>query len=218
MRITHAEAHRLIQSNLDRALTSEKQRALLSHLQECDECKAYNDGMHNMENMLRQMMNKQWQHPPLPLSLDLIRPHTGIQKSIQTLFGLRTALVSVVLIAFSFLVWQLKANMNEPSKQMPFSLAPIPTPSIQISTASLESPKCKWSLHKVGKADTLDRIAHQYSVSKDEIMTFNNLTSELIYESLELKIPLCNVTPTVTAQMPTTTLTPMLEFTVDTPG
>lgn len=218
MQITHVEAHRLIQYNLDRALTSEKQKTLLSHLQECDECKTYDDGIHNMENMLCQIMNKQWQYPPLPLLLDSIRPHKGLPKSIHNLFGLRAALISVFLITFSFLVWQLKANVNDPSGQLPFSLAPIPTPSIQISTASLESPKCKWRLHKVDKADTLESIARQYSVSKDEIMAFNDLTSELIYESLELKIPLCNVTPTVTAQMPATTLTPMLEFTADTPG
>jgi hypothetical protein len=66
--------------------------------------------------------------------------------------------------------------------------------------------------------DTLESIAFQYSVSKQEIMTFNDMDSELVHESMEIKIPLCNVTPTMTAHLPTTTLTPKLELFVDTPG
>lgn len=219
MQISHADAHQLIQYDLDRALNPEKQKTLFAHLQECDECRAYADKMRNTEKMLKQVMNKKWrQHPPLPLSLDLIRPHNGFQKNTHSLFGLRTALISVVLVAFSFLIWQLRTNVNNSPGPMALSLAPIPTPSTQLSTASLESSKCEWSLYKVDRLDTLDSIALKYSVSKEQIKTFNTMNSEIVYESMELKIPQCDVTPTVTAQMPTTTLTPILDFTVDTPG
>ena len=218
MQITHAEATKLIQYSLDGALNPEKQRMLLSHLQECDKCKAHADEMRNIENMLRHVMNKHWRYDPLPLPIDSIKPQNIFQKTAYSLFGLRTALISLVLVAFSFLIWQLRTTVNDSSGQIPLSLAPVPTPSIQLSTASLESPKCKWSLHKVDKLDTLESIAHQYSITKDEIRAFNNMTSELIYESMELKIPKCNTTPTMTAQIPTTTLTPILEFTLDTPG
>ena len=218
MQISHADAHKLIQYNLDRALNSEKQKTLFTHLQECDECRAYADRMLNIEKMLHQVMNKQWRHHPLPLSLDSIRPHNGFQKNLHSLFGLRTALISVVLVAFSFLIWQLRTTVNNSPGSIALSLAPIPTPSTQLSTASLESSKCEWSLYEVDRLDTLDSIALKYSVSKEQIMSFNNMNSEIIYESMELKIPQCAVTPTVTAQMPTTTLTPILEFTVDTPG
>jgi LysM domain len=218
MQISHAHAHQLIQHNLDRALNSEKQKTLFAHLQECDECRAYADRMLNMENILRQVMNKKWQHHPLPLSLDSVRPHNRNQNYTHSLFGLRTALISVILVAFSFLIWQLRITVNNSTGPIALSLAPIPTPSTQLSTASLESSQCEWSIYKVDRLDTLDSIALKYSVSKEQIKTFNNMNSEIIYESMELKIPHCDITPTVTAQMPTTTLTPILEFTVDAPG
>lgn len=218
MQITHMEAHQLIQYNLDRALNSEKQKRLFAHLQECDTCRAYADGMHDMENVLHQVMHKQWNHHPLPLSMDSIRSQNIFPKNAHSLFVLRTALVSIVLVAFSFLIWQLRTTVDNSSEQISLSLAPVPTPSIQLSTASLESPECSWSLHKVDRMDTLDNIARQYSVSKDEIIIFNKMNSDLIYESMELKIPQCNPTPTVTAHMPTTTLTPILELSIDTPG
>jgi hypothetical protein len=218
MQIPHAEAHRLIQLNLDRALNTEKQRLLSTHLQECETCRAYVDGMLNVETLLRQVMNKRWDHPPLPLSLDSLRPQNILQKSANNLFGLRTALASMVLVAFAFFIWQLTTTVDHSSERIPSSVLPVPTPSNQFSTASLESHQCEWSLHKVETFDTLESIAFQYSVSKEEIMTFNSMNSELIYESMELKIPHCNVTPTMTAHMPTTTLTPVLELTIDTPG
>ena len=218
MQITHTEAQQLIQYDLDRALNSEKQKTLLAHLQECDACRAYADGMHNMENALNQVMHKQWNHHPLPLSMDSIRPQNILQKSTHSLFGLRTALVSILLVAFSFLIWQLTTTVYNSTEQVPSSILSVPTPSIQLSTASFESPKCAWSLHKVEPSDTLESIALQYSVSKEEIMIFNNMHFEQVYESMELKIPQCNPTPTVTAHMPTTTLTPILELTIDTPG
>src|SRR5262245_46121736 len=122
MQITHAEAHKLVQYNLDRALNSEKQRTLLSHLQECDECKAYADGILDMENILRHLMNKKWQYSPLPLSLDSIRPHNGFSKRTYSLFSLQTALIGLILVAFSFLILQLRATMNDPSRQIALSL------------------------------------------------------------------------------------------------
>ena len=218
MQITHAEAQQLIQLNLDRALNIEKQRLLSTHLQKCETCRAYADGMLNVETLLRQVMNKQWNQPPLPLSLDSLRPQNIIQKGANSLFGLRTALASMILVAFAFLIWQLTTTVNRSSGQIPSSVLPVPTPSNQFSTASLEASQCEWSLHKVETFDTLESIAFQYSVSKEEIMTFNSMDSELIYESMELKIPECKVTPTMTAHMPTTTLTPILELTIDTSG
>ncbi|HKY53354.1 MAG TPA: LysM peptidoglycan-binding domain-containing protein, partial [Anaerolineales bacterium] len=165
-----------------------------------------------------QVMNKQWNHPPLPLSMDLLRTQDILQKSANTLFGLRTAMASMVLVAFAFFIWQL-TTVNDSSGQIPSNILPVPTPSNQFSTASLESTQCEWSLHKVEAFDTLDSIALRYSVSVEEIMTFNRMDSELVYESMELKIPRCGLTPTLTAGAPTTTLTPIFESTtIDTPG
>ena len=218
MQITHAEAHRLIQYDLDRTLDPEKQKSLLAHLQECEDCRGYADGMRDIENQLRQVMNKQWNLSPLPLSIDSIKTRINLPRGAHNLFQLRTALVSMVLVAFSFFIWQLTSTSYHPSEQIPSTILPVPTPSTQLSTASLASPTCEWTLHKVEASDSLESIAFQYSVSKQDIMTFNGMDSELIDESMEIKIPHCNVTPTMTAHWPTRTLTPKLDIFTDTPG
>lgn len=218
MQITHAEAHRLIQFDLDRVLDPEKQKFLFAHLEECDDCRGYANEMRAVENRLRHMMNKQWNHhTPLPLSIDSIKTHCKLPGGAQNLFQLRTALVSMVLVAFSFIIWQITATSFDSSGQIPSTILPVPTPST-LTTTSLASLTCEWTLHKVEASDTLDTIAIQYSVSKQDIMIYNDMNSEFVYESLELKIPQCNVTPTMTAHLPTTTLTPNLELIIDTPG
>ena len=218
MQITHAEAHRLIQYDLDRALDPEKQISLFAHLQDCEDCRGYADGMRDIENQLRQVMNKQWNLSPLPLSIDSIKTQINLPRGAHNLFQLRTALVSMVLVAFSFFIWQLTSTSYHSSEQIPSTILPVPTPSTQLSTASLASPTCEWTLHKVEASDSLESIAFQYSVSKQDIMTFNGMDSELIDESMEIKIPHCNVTPTMTAHWPTRTLTPKLDIFTDTPG
>lgn len=219
MQITHAEAHTLIQYDLDRALSPEKKKALLAHLEECKTCRDYADGMSGVENKLRQVMNEQWNHhDPLPLSIDSIKKPMYLPGSAQNRFPLRTALVSLGLVAISFFIWQLTSTLYNPSVQSPSTIFPVPTPYTQLSTASIESPICEWVLHKVEALDTLDSMALQYSVSKQDIMIFNNMNSELVYESMEVKIPQCDVTPTMTAYLPTTTLTPNFEILIDTPG
>jgi hypothetical protein len=218
MQITHTEAHRLIQYDLDHVLNPEKERSLLAHLKECDDCRAYAVEMRRVENKLRQVMNKKWnRHGPLPLSMDSIKIQGGLTRTSQNLFQFRTALISMVLVAFSFIIWQITATSFDASGQIPSTILPVPTPSTLI-TASLASPTCEWTLHKVEESDTLDSIALQYSVSKQDIMTFNEMDSEWIYESMEIKIPQCAITPTMTAHFPITTLTPKLEPIIDTPG
>lgn len=218
MQITHAEVHRLIQFDLDRVLDPERQKLLFAHLEECDECRSYVIEMRAVENRLRHVMNKQWNHQsPLPLSIDTIKAQSNRPGTAHNPFQLRTALISMVLVAFSFIIWQITATSFDSYGQIPSTILPVPTPST-LTTASLASQTCEWTVHKVEESDTLDSIAIQYSLSKQDIMNFNSMDSELITESMEIKIPQCHVTPTMTAHLPTTTLTPNLEQIIDTPG
>jgi hypothetical protein len=217
MQMTHAEAHQLIQYDLDRALPADQREPLLAHLEKCEACRAYADGMRDMENVLRVAMQKKWNHAPLPLSIASLKSRQ-IFKSSNSLFGLQTTLVSVVLVFFSFFIWELTASISGSSGKTFLTVNPVPTPSIQLSTTSPESAECESTVYKVKSLDTLESIAVRYSVSKEKLMNLNNLTSEMIYESMELKIPKCTATPTTTAGMPTTTLTPILELTIRTPG
>ena len=219
MQITHAEAHTLIQYDLDRTLDPEKQTSLFAHLESCASCRGYADTLRNVDDQLRHIMNNQWSQSPLPLSIDLLKTQLNLPRGTQNLFQLRTALVSMFLVAFSFFIWQLTSPSSHPSVQSPSTIFPVPTPSTQLSTVSMEPTKCEWMLlYQVKATDTLETIASKYSVSKQEIMEFNGMGSEIINETMELKIPQCNATPTVTAQLPTTTLTPKLELFIDTPG
>jgi len=86
MQITHDEARWLIEYDPDHALNSEKQRALSAHLQECEDCRAHVFEMNDLENILHGVMQKHWNQPPLPLSMDSIKIHA---KNVNSLFAWR---------------------------------------------------------------------------------------------------------------------------------
>jgi len=220
MQISHDEARSLVQFDSDHALNPDQQIMLTSHLEECDACRAYAVGMEDVENTLRQVMHKQWDLSPLPLSVDFIRPQNTFKRSLDAFFTLRTSLVSITLITFLFFIWGFTITTYNSSKQEPLRILPVPTPSIQLSTTSAASPKCNAIIYKVKGDDTVASIAQRFSVSKEEIMSFNNMQTEVIYKSMELDIPQCNSTPTGTAHSPTAaqTFTPILDLTIDTPG
>jgi len=220
MQISHDEARSLVQFNSNRELNSDQQNMLASHLEECDACRAYAVGLEDVENTLRQVMHKQWDLSPLPLSVDFIRPQNTFKRSLDTFFTLRTSLASITLITIMFFIWEFTVTAYNSSEQAPLNILPVPTPSIQLSTTSSASPKCDGIIYKVKGDDTIAGIAKRFSVSKEEIMSFNNMQTEVLYKSMELDIPQCNTTPTGTAHSPTAaqTFTPILDLTIDTPG
>ena len=218
MQITHDEARWLIEYDSDGTLNSEKQRALIAHLQGCETCRLHAAEMKDVENVLRAVMQKHWNQSPLPLSIDSIKTHT---KSINSLFAWRLSLVSVAMITFLFLIWGVKITAFNSPSPLPSGSLSVPTPSFQLTTASaisVISTKCDSVIYEVQEFDTLDDIADQFFVSKEEIMAFNNMHSDQINESMELFIPQCNSTPTDTVHTPTTTLTPNIQLTIFTPG
>jgi len=215
MQLTHDEARRLIEYDSDRALNSEKQRALTAHLQECGACRLHAVEMNDIENVLRDVMQKHWNQPPLPLSMDSIKIHA---KHVNSLFAWRVSLASVAMVTFLFLVWGFKTTAFNSTDQRPLGVLPVPTPSVQLTTASAIPTRCDSVIYEVQEFDTLDNIADQFFVSREEIMAFNNMHSDQINESMELFIPQCNNTPTDTVHTPTTTLTPNIQLTIFTPG
>lgn len=218
MQITHDEARRLIEYDLDRALNAEKQRALTAHLQKCEACRLHAAEIKDVENVLREVMQKHWNQRPLPLSMDSIKIHP---KNINSLLAWRLSLVSVAMIAFLFLIWGVKITAFNSPDPLPSGSLPVPTPSFQFTTASAISAistRCDSVIYEVQEFDTLDDIADQFFVSREEIMAFNDMRSDRIYKSMELGIPQCNIRPTDTVHTPTTTLTPSIQLTIFTPG
>ena len=122
------------------------------------------------------------------------------------------------MVTFLFLIWGFKITaFNSPNKT-PLGSLSVPTPSVELTTASAISTRCDFVSYEVQEFDTLDDIAEQFIVSREEIMAFNNMHSDQINESMELFIPQCNSTATDMPDMPTTTLTPNLQLTIFTPG
>jgi len=215
MQITHSEARWLIEYDSDRTLNLEKQRALTAHLQECKACRLHAVEMNDVENVLRSVMQKHWNQRPLPLSMDSVSIHT---KNVNSVFAWRMSLASIAIVTFLFLIWGFKITAFNSSNQTPLGSLPVPTPSVQLTTASTISTRCGSVIYEVQEFDTLEDIADQFLVSKEEIMAFNNMHSDQINESMELFIPQCNITPTHTVHTPTTTLTPNIQLTNFTPG
>ena len=214
MQITHDEARWLIEYDSDRVLNSEKQRALTTHLQECEACRLRAVEMNNVENILRDAMQKHWNHRPLPLSIDSIKIQT---KNVNSLFAWRVSLASVAMVTFLFLLWGFKITAFNSSESLPLGSLPVPTPSFQLTTASAISTRCDSVIYEVQEFDTLDSVADHFFVSREDIMAFNNMRSDQINESMELGIPQCNITPTGVVDTPTTTLTPNIQLTIFTP-
>jgi hypothetical protein len=223
MHITHEEAHQLIQYQADAKLNPQKKAILSAHLNECVECQVYAKEIKEVENVLVPAMKKHWNFQPIPLSVHAIvsRRRSKIQTSI--LLTTRTVLIGFVFMAFVFTFWQFMLPSRSAFGQLPTNVLPVPTPSTQ-STQSINTKimfqNCEMIIYKVKADDTLDTIANQFSVSKEEVMAVNHVTEEIVNNSMELMIPICDSTPTGTVNPSTltTTYTPAIRPITSTPG
>jgi LysM repeat protein len=79
---------------------------------------------------------------------------------------------------------------------------------------------CEELEYEVQENDTLESIANHFSISKEEIMSINNMKTETVNAKMELMIPICNFTPTGTVNPTalTTTYTPSTSPVPSTPG
>jgi LysM repeat protein len=81
--------------------------------------------------------------------------------------------------------------------------SPLPTSTLSLSEATQSA--CQKINYTVKPNDTLMGIAANYNVDKQAIVTFNGMTSDVVYEGQDLIIPLCARLPT---PGPTSTSTP----------
>jgi len=218
MQITHAEAMQLIELLADHDLHGEKQKILSEHLTACTECRAYAQQMYQLKNILKNVMHRQWDLRPTPLSItNLVGNNIG-KKYSSALLITRTALISVVLLAFVIVGWQFTYANTRSVSETQFVMLSIPTPSTQITATSLLSIHCVQIHYHVQKNDTLEGIATHFATSKEALIKLNNISSESIRPNSELLVPVCDTTPTNTLPPPTFTITPILDPTTSTPG
>jgi LysM repeat protein len=83
---------------------------------------------------------------------------------------------------------------------------------------TIAASDCTQPRYTVRAGDTLEGIAHTFTVQKDALMAANNLTSETLAAGATLVIPACQATPSHTPVFTLTyTLTPPILLTSHTP-
>lgn len=216
MQISHAEARYMLQLQADRALHDDQPKLLNHHMEDCAECRTYASELNQTETILKNVMRRQWNRNPAPLSMDTLLRNKNGKKS-GTLLLTRTAMISTALLLFVFIGLQFTTMNSIPTHSTQFSMPLIPTPSTQI-TATILSKDCRSIQYQVRERDTLEDIATRFDTSKVELVQLNNLNSETLHANETLLIPVCDTTPTSTLYAPTFTITPFLDTTATIPG
>ena len=218
--ITHEQTRRLTNFNVDQALDANTLSMLNAHLNGCAECKSYASELGEVENILRKMKYR-WDLRPIPLHLDQI-----ISRSKNKAFGFansitiaRTVVMVLAVITVVIGTWQF-STVNIASPTAASAAIPIPTPSTYLTSANGMLRNCDYVLYQVQAGNTLEGIALQFSVPKETIMEFNEMKNEKINPSMQIRIPICDHTPTATVNTPITaiTITPQFEPITVTPG
>lgn len=220
MPITHEEARKLIRSRTDAALEPQQSDALEIHLISCMECSAFAEESKEVEDLLVHAMLRHWNFQPVPLSIEAIIGKERSNLKPFVLMVTRTAIISIVFAAFIFSAWEFSLSRGGNGISMPMSVLPIPTPSGQSTSTKESVPNCEEIIYQIQEHDTLAQIATQFSVSKEQIMAINKLSTETIHARMELLIPICRSTPTGTVHPSTitTTFTPLNGSPISTPG
>ncbi len=220
MQITHEEAHKLIQFRMDQALEPQERKTLQTHLADCLECRVFADELSELRNLLLPTMRNHWNIRPAPFSLEALKKKRKLQVQTSNLLVTRTALLSLVFVAFIFSTWQFTHSGRQIATPISLNVLPSATPSGESTSTMLSVQNCVEVRYRVQQNDTLESIAVQFSVPKDQIIAQNNLSTEILDPNIELLIPLCEPTSTgtVAASTQTTTFTPVIGSTTSAPG
>jgi hypothetical protein len=217
MSITHEEARRLIQFKADEALKEIDNNLLEAHLGSCTECQHYEAGLNELESTLRPLMQRKWNRQPLPHPAG--RAIMGVPKKFASniFFATRILAMGLICIAFLFNIWQF----TKPGRPRPIppvaSIPLIPTPSLQSTQTQISDQNCESTLYTVQSTDTLESIAHNFSITVEEILRANNIKTATLNPSMKLAIPICDITPAGTQNLVKTTFTPLLVGSTITP-
>jgi hypothetical protein len=221
MQITHDQAHRLIQLNIDALLSLQDKAVLSAHLQDCGECQIYASEIKEVDSSLLPLLKRQWDSTPTPLSLDGLPGVKNAKPGAYTFLTTRKTALSVVIVALLFSVWQLMLSGAASPSLVPVGVPLIPTPSLpsaRSTSTTIGLKECQMLVYTVQQTDTLEEIARRFSVSKTKLRAANHLSAGTFTTGMELMIPICKSTPTGTFDALTTTFTPMLNPTTSTPG
>jgi LysM repeat protein len=219
MQITHEEARRLIQFNVDDTLNPQEKTVLSTHLQMCFGCRVYAEEINELESTLVPLMKRQWNRRPIPLSITTLKAKRNIKLFSKNILAIRKAIISFIFVAFAVSMWQFMDSGQQLPGLSPIIVSPLPTPSIESTSTTISSKNCEHIRYIVQANDTLSSIADQFSRSKEEIISTNDLKTETINIGMMLMIPACNFTPTsvVKPTMSMTVLSPVISSATSSP-
>lgn len=221
--ISHIQARALLDLAADLSLPPNERDSLDGHLSACDECRRYAGELAEVEGVLRQSLASNLMAPKVQLSVGEIlrqtRPYGALQPALRfaSRFAAAPILILVVLAVTLTLGLPRVTGGTDSARTLTATALLVPTPSARITSTLLTRPECETIPYQVQAGDSLEGIAQKFSISKDILMAYNNLTAEAL--PAQLDIPLCYATPLVGSQTPasTVTITPQAEFTLRTP-
>jgi hypothetical protein len=220
MPMTHEQARRFIELNMDKALSLQEKAVLSIHLQDCADCRKYASEIHEVESLLFPLMKKQWHLEPPPLPFRSLRGAKSSMIGISMALTTRISILSVVTAALFFSLWQFTLSATPDSGQLPIAVPLVPTPSTQPTITKIKVNDCELTIHIVQQNEALADIADRFSIPEEEIIKLNDLETGTIRPKMEIMIPVCTSTPTVTVNPATytTTYTPRILPNTSTPG
>jgi len=108
-KISHQQAHNMLQDLVDHPLTSKNQTRLDAHLTECCDCRQYAEQLHLLENNLRRVMQERWHGQNANISFVTIqtrsrrlRMRNKIRNSVKALAAI-ALLATLLIVVISFL-------------------------------------------------------------------------------------------------------------------
>lgn len=221
--ISHIQARALLDLAADLSLPPNERDSLDGHLSACDECRRYAGELAEVEGVLRQSLASNLMAPKVQLSVGEIlrqtRPYGALQPALRfaSRFAAAPILILVVLAVTLTLGLPRLTGGTDSARTLTATALLVPTPSARITSTLLTRPECETIPYQVQGGDSLEGIAQKFSISKEILMAYNNLTAEAL--PAQLNIPLCYATPLVGSQTPTSTvtITPQAEYTLRTP-
>lgn len=219
--ITHKAARALLQAALDRPLVATERAALEAHLTGCEECGEYANRLANLEEKLRGVLHVKWDNARPDLNLQTIKNPSLVKLLWINLFRQSQAfgkatVIAALLLGYFVIVNLVGVRVRITSDETPTVLptpnilvlnsATSPTPSLQTSLTGNTVQACKTVLYVVQENDTLESVAIRFGTTIEAILESNpednSLTANMVFTGMEIRIPLCESTPSRTASVP----------------
>jgi len=220
--ITHQKARSLIQAIADHRLPPGEKLSLDAHLVNCMECSDYASELSELEKDLRKVLHVNWDEQQPALNLQKIITPSPFNRFWNNAFvqpGImgKATVVAALLLGYFFISniigIQLPISVDQTATSLPTPNEMVsiystsPTPSAQFTLVETSTRSCESFIYLVRENDTLESIAVQNKTTREAIIEYNHLTSDIVFAGEELAIPMCESTPSHTATIPERTIT-----------